>query len=173
MNSPVLLKGSCHCGRVKYSVESHCPYPFMICHCQACTKMLGFYGNTISADYKTFKVDGMEHVKIYQAVIEKVEQHGKTPEDGLSPGKRHFCGFCGSALWIHDPRWAEFVYPSSTSIDTPLPTVPYEEQYHIFLDFKKPHVVVPEASKKFNRYPDISLKAWHENKQKQLDAAKK
>ena len=32
------LNGSCHCGAVKFSVESHTPYPYMRCYCSICRK---------------------------------------------------------------------------------------------------------------------------------------
>ncbi|HKO66652.1 MAG TPA: GFA family protein, partial [Burkholderiaceae bacterium] len=32
------LKGSCHCGAVKFSLQSDSPVPFMHCHCSICVK---------------------------------------------------------------------------------------------------------------------------------------
>ncbi|MCP4010552.1 MAG: GFA family protein, partial [Proteobacteria bacterium] len=29
----MLLKGSCHCGAVKFELESAHPYPFNLCYC--------------------------------------------------------------------------------------------------------------------------------------------
>ena len=51
-----------------------------------------------------------------------------------STGQRHFCGKCGTALWLWDPTWPELVHPHAGAIDTPLPTPP--ANVHILLDSK-------------------------------------
>ena len=35
------LAGSCHCGRVRFRLESHTPYPYMRCYCSICRKTQG------------------------------------------------------------------------------------------------------------------------------------
>lgn len=35
------LKGSCHCGSVKFTVQSPHPYPFNLCYCSICRKTTG------------------------------------------------------------------------------------------------------------------------------------
>jgi hypothetical protein len=35
------LKGSCHCAKVKFTVESGEPVPFMRCYCSICRKTAG------------------------------------------------------------------------------------------------------------------------------------
>jgi hypothetical protein len=77
------------------------------------------------------------------------------------------CFFCFT------DRWEQWIYPFASSIDTPLPDVPEDEQYHIFLDFKASHIHVPPKAKQFARYPDASLVAWHQQKQKRLNESKK
>ena len=42
------LKGSCHCGAVKFEVESKTPQPFMHCYCTICRKTQGGGGYTIN-----------------------------------------------------------------------------------------------------------------------------
>ena len=37
----MLLKGSCHCGAVRFSVQSETPYPYMYCYCSICRKTAG------------------------------------------------------------------------------------------------------------------------------------
>ncbi len=44
----MLLEGSCHCGAVKFSVESYTPYPYMRCYCSICRKTAGGGGYTIN-----------------------------------------------------------------------------------------------------------------------------
>ena len=42
------LNGSCHCGTVKFEVESRTPQPFMHCYCTICRKTQGGGGYTIN-----------------------------------------------------------------------------------------------------------------------------
>ena len=65
------LEGSCHCGSVKFSVESTEPVPFMRCYCSICRKTAGTGGYAINlgADHRTLKVTGKRHLRIYQAKI--------------------------------------------------------------------------------------------------------
>jgi hypothetical protein len=90
---PVTLEGSCHCQRVKFSVDSclyiyylmaffikvflwilDTPYPYMICHCLADTKTAGVFNCNIMGEYSTFKIkQGQEFVKIYQAKLSEIE----------------------------------------------------------------------------------------------------
>lgn len=46
--SGMKLKGSCHCGAVKFEVESKTPQPFMHCYCTICRKTQGGGGYTIN-----------------------------------------------------------------------------------------------------------------------------
>jgi len=64
----------------------------------------------------TLKVNGGESLSVYRARIEMPD--GRVEQ---SPGQRHFCSRCGSALWMWDPRWPELVHPFASAIDTPLP----------------------------------------------------
>ena len=87
---PMLLKASCHCQAVRFSVESREPVPFMRCYCSICRKTAGTGGFAINlgADHATLKVDGIENVSVYRA----------TMQDGQpSSGHRHFCKQCGTA----------------------------------------------------------------------------
>jgi len=82
------LEGSCHCGAVRFSVESHEPVPFMRCYCSICRKTAGMGGFAINlgADFATLQVEGREHLAVYRAVL----------GDGRrSTGQRHFCRVCG------------------------------------------------------------------------------
>ncbi len=40
----MLLEGSCHCGAVRFSLESHTPYPYARCYCSICRKTAGSGG---------------------------------------------------------------------------------------------------------------------------------
>lgn len=42
---PVTLEGSCQCGAVEFSVESHTPVPYQLCACSICRKCGGYGGS--------------------------------------------------------------------------------------------------------------------------------
>lgn len=153
------LEGSCHCGSVRFSVASSSPVPFMRCYCSICRKTAGGGGYAINlgADAATLKVRGRRYLRKYQAVL---REEGRP--DRQSSGQRHFCGRCGSALWLWDPEWPGLVHPHASAIDTPLPMPP--ENAHILLDSKASWVAVEgrRGDPRFDAYPDFSLAEWHE-----------
>lgn len=157
------LEGSCHCGAVRYRVEAPHPYPYNCCYCNACRKTAGTGGYAINlgARAATLEVEGREHVTVYRPGHPDGHEAQEGRGEVASPQERHFCGRCGTALWIQDPRWPELVHPHAGAVDTPLPTPP--ERVHLMLDFKAAWVDVPEgpAERCFARYPDESLAAWH------------
>ncbi len=151
------LEGSCHCGAVRFSVESHTPYPYMHCHCAICRKTAGGGGYVINimGDAATLEVSGAEAIRIYQA---------RQDDGSISESKRHFCGACASYLWAADDRWPDWVYPFASAIDTPLPKPP--EREHIFLDDAAPWVEIPEgpADPRVPTYPEQSIEDWHRSR---------
>ena len=147
------LEGSCHCGAVRFAVESAHPYPFNLCYCSICRKTAGGGGYSINlaADYATLQVEGKENISIYQAAID-----GKK-----SPAQRHFCKHCASFLWLWDPRWPELVHPFASAIDSKLPVPP--ERTHLMLGAKASWVepCTGKNDKSFEEYPDESIAGWH------------
>lgn len=152
------LKGSCHCGKVQFSVHSAHPYPFNLCYCSICRKTAGGGGFAINlgADNETLQVQGKEHVSVYRA---NVADGGKVRK---SDARRSFCKHCASALWVWDPRWPELVHPFASAIDTELPTPP--ERTHLMLAYKTSWVPahIQPGDLSFDEYPDESLAQWHE-----------
>lgn len=155
------LEGSCHCGSVKFSVESAEPYPFMRCYCSICRKTAGGGGFAINlgGDARTLKIAaGKRHLRVYRAQMRDADgEHAST-------GQRNFCGRCGSALWLWDPTWPDLVHPHASAIDTPLPMPP--DNVHIMLGSKAAWVE-PEGKPgdvRFDGYPDMSLAEWHERR---------
>lgn len=152
------LEGSCHCGAVRFGLNSAQPQPYQRCYCSICRKTQGGGGYAINlgGDSASLEVEGREHVSIY---------HARIVEDGvttISPGERHFCSKCGSALWVYDPRWPELVHPFASAIDTELPRPP--ELAHILLDSKPSWVTVESygpGDLHFAHYPEESLAEWH------------
>lgn len=155
------LEGSCHCRKVKFSVDAAEPVPFMRCYCSICRKTAGSGGYAINlgAATHTMKVTGKRYLGIYRARMR--EESGK---EEVSEARRYFCSTCGSALWVWDPRWPELVHPHAGAIDTPLPVAP--ENVHIMLGSKPEWVKVEgrAGDPRFDAYPDLSLAQWHDAK---------
>ena len=156
----MLLEGSCHCRRVCFRVRSGQHYPFNRCYCSICRKTAGGGGYAINlgADNSTLEVEGREHLREYRARL------GPSADGGTecSPARRYFCGHCGSALWLWDPRWPELVHPHASAIDTELPVAP--EHTHMMLGSKASWVPVEAGPRdsRFDEYPDESLAQWHQ-----------
>src|SRR5438093_3762489 len=153
------LAGSCHCGAVKFSLDSHTPYPYMRCYCSICRKTAGGggYAINIMGDAATLKIRGAKHLSVYRA---RIAEGGGTRKT-LSKGRRHFCAKCGSALWLWDPRWPQWVYPFASAIDTPLPKPPQEVE--MMLDYAPPWAEIPsgEGHTHYREFPDEAIIDWH------------
>ena len=149
-------RGSCHCGAVKFRLDSVHPYPFMRCYCSICRKTAGGGGYAINlgGDHRTLKIQGKKNIAVYRALIEDEN----TRRRKRSSGRRHFCKRCGSALWLWDPQWPDLVHPHASAIDTDLPVPP--EHTHMMLSSKASWVEVQAKRKDrtFDEYPDESLR---------------
>lgn len=154
------LAGSCHCGKVHFTVHAMSPYPFNLCYCSICRKTAGGGGYAINlgADFRSLQVTGAEHLSVYQARIPDPQ----TGDPETSTSQRHFCKHCGSALWLWDPTWPDLVHPFASAIDNDLPLPP--QQTHMMLDYKANWVETraKPGDQLFNEYPDESLAQWHE-----------
>ena len=150
----MLLEGSCHCGRVRFRLRSRHPYPFNLCYCSICRKTAGGGGYAINlgGENDSLEVEGSRHVRVYQAVVDGEQ----------SPAERRFCGRCGSALWVWDPRWPDLVHPFASAIDTDLPAPP--ERTHLMLGSKAAWVPLEAGpdDQRFDDYPEESIAAWHQ-----------
>lgn len=148
------LEGSCHCGRVRFSVDAHAPYPYLRCYCGICRKTAGSGGFAINlgAHAASLLVTGRRHLRVYQARLD---------DGSTSPARRHFCGRCGSALWVDDARWPDLVHPHAGAIDTGLPAPP--AHVHMMLAAKPAWVAVEGApgDARCDAYPEQSLADWH------------
>ncbi len=154
------LEGSCHCGAVRFRVESAHPYPFMRCYCSICRKTAGAGGYAINlgADNRTLKIKGKKDIGVYRAKMPD-EKTGKTAR---SSGHRNFCKRCGSALWLWDSAWPDLVHPHASAIDTDLPVPP--EHTHMMLGSKASWVKVQAKRKdrKYDDYPYEMLAQWQQ-----------
>src|ERR1700724_1388656 len=85
---PMRLEGSCRCGVVTFSFDSHTPSPYQRCYCSICRKSAGGGGYAINimglAD--TLKVKGKSALGVWNA-----------PIDGhKGSADRHYCKHCGT-----------------------------------------------------------------------------
>lgn len=154
------LSGSCHCQRVRFRCVSIHPYPFNLCYCSICRKTAGGggYAINLSGDARTLAVEGAEHKRIYHARL-------VDPDTGAvrnSRSERHFCGHCGSALWVFDPEWPGLLHPFASAIDSELPVPP--ERTHLMLNSRASWVPINAGplDKQFPGYPNESIAAWHQ-----------
>jgi len=91
---PMRLEGSCRCGAISFSVDSHTPYPYQRCYCSICRKSAGGGGYAINimgiAD--TLKLKGKSALGVWNA-----------PIDGhKGSADRHYCEHCGTLLGDHE-----------------------------------------------------------------------
>jgi hypothetical protein len=155
----MLLKGSCQCRAVTFSIRSAHPVPYQRCYCSICRKQQGGGGYTInlSGEASSLRVEGDESITRYHA---HVRDPGKRAH--ISTGERAFCGICGSALWLFSPEWPELIHPFASAIDTALPAAPATT--HIMLAFKPDWVALERGDDDllFDGYPEESIAAWHD-----------
>jgi len=133
----MLLEGSCHCGAVKFSVESTTPYPYMRCYCSICRKRWwgGYAINIIGRCQDPGSGRG--------AAPAHLPGHALPDEQGEvkpSEARRHFCRECGSALCFRPALGVNVVYPSlgPRDIRHALPKPPEDTAANIMLEFAAP-----------------------------------
>lgn len=105
----MLLRGSCHCGSVRFEVHASHPYPFLFCYCSICRNTAGGGGYAINlgASFASLKVEGGKFVTIYRPKIRKPN----TGVEEVSSGERHFSASAEAPSGPGDPRWPELVPP--------------------------------------------------------------
>ena len=152
---PMKIEAACRCGMVRFSVESHTPYPYQLCYCSICRKVGGGCSVNIMGDHATLRVEGAEKIGRFRAPI---TEDGETH---LGPAERSFCTACGTMLWVFDESWPELVHPFASCIDTPLPDPP--TRTHIMLEFRPDWVplALGPGDLSFERYPEHSIEEWH------------
>ena len=153
---PLKLEGSCRCGAVRFTADSHAPVPFLRCYCSICRKTAGGGGYAINlhADRRTFEATG--ETAVFHAEVDDGKGGRK-----VSSGERHFCAKCASALWVFDPDYPELFHPFASAIDSELPKAPL--LVHMMLGSKAAWVVphIGPDDRCFDAYPDRSLEDWH------------
>jgi hypothetical protein len=156
---PTTLEGSCRCGAVRFTCESHTPQPYQLCYCSICRKTAGGGGYAINlgANARTLKVDDPgKTIAVYRAEI-----RGQDGHCGISTAERNFCSACATALWLFSPEWPDLVHPFASAIDGELPVPP--SRVHLMLAFKPSWIELdlsPEDAT-FDLYPEQSIEDWH------------
>ena len=115
---PIRLDGSCRCGAVRFTVDSHTPQPYQLCYCSICRKTAGGGGYAINlmGVAGTLEVTG---ARAGRSTTPRSRSRTTTASAGSDqPGQRNFCSRCASALWLFDPRWPELVHPFASAIDS-------------------------------------------------------
>ena len=116
---PLHLEGSCRCRAVRFSIDSHTPYPYQLCYCSICRKTAGGGGFAINimGDAASLKISGKPALAVYHAEIEA------DGESKASTAQRHFCRRCGSGLWVFDPAWPDL---SDEALASRAPRIPLD-----------------------------------------------
>ncbi|KAF8474748.1 DUF636 domain-containing protein [Kalaharituber pfeilii] len=156
---PVKLHGSCHCGAVRFSVNSSTPVPYQLCACSICRKVGGYSGSVnLGAHYKTLQIhQGKDVISEYQAVLDR-----DTPNEKKASSLRSFCLKCSAMLWLWDKHWPELCHPFASAIDSPELKDP-GTMVCIKADSKPVWVRWPEGDKKVctGYNGDESIESWH------------
>ena len=89
-----MLKGSCHCGNVAFSIPGPLdPATLLTCHCRDCQQITGTgHARSFGADGKTVEWTGTGETKKY--ILNSA--WGNAVET-------HFCGNCGTPIYKKTP----------------------------------------------------------------------
>ncbi|KAH7925134.1 hypothetical protein BV22DRAFT_1195386 [Leucogyrophana mollusca] len=170
---PIKLEGSCHCGAVRFTVQSSTPIPYQLCVCSICRKVGGVGGSiNLGAHSDTLEVKGREHIGVYKAVFNR-----DTADEYIASSERNFCTKCSTMLWLYDETWLvitcgpsqpfdvalrpELLHPFASAIDSP-ELEPPGEMVVAMTDSKPAYVRLPEGKKSVHEiYGEDSIEGWH------------
>ncbi|KAI5826138.1 hypothetical protein K523DRAFT_341277 [Schizophyllum commune Tattone D] len=153
----VELKGSCHCGTVRFTLNSSSAVPYQLCTCSICRKCGGYGGSVnLGGHADSLKIlQGKEAISVYQAVMDR-----DTPKEHRASSQRNFCSKCSSMLWLWDEHWPELIHPFASAIDSELALA--DEMTVVRTDSKPAYVRLPEGKKQvYELYGPESLESWH------------
>ena len=105
------LSGSCICGASRYKVNGP-PSRSVICHCHNCQKWSGGpFAAQIYIPRVFFNLD--------EAYSAHIRSYTDTQHDGVEAIERHFCGKCGSNLYV-DVQYLDIIMITRGTVDSPL-----------------------------------------------------
>lgn len=154
------LEGSCHCGKVRFSVEAPEPVPYLRCFCSICRKTAGSggFGINLGARVEGMVIEGEEHIRVYDPASKRA---GGRPGGGPGGSGRRFCGHCGAPLWNWDANWPGLIHPHAGAIDTSLPVPPAHVDMMLGSAMAWATAGLAAPEKAFDDYPDEALADWH------------
>ena len=129
------MSGGCQCGACRYTIDTE-PFVAYTCHCRACQKL------TASA-----------FLTCMQVAAERVEVHTGLPQthlriaDSGNELTTHFCGSCGSTLFIENSARPRVRTVHVGTLDDP-PQI--EVTAHIWTKRKLPWVELPKGHRVFD-----------------------
>ncbi len=132
-----MIKGSCHCGSVRYEIEGDIER-IVHCHCHTCRKVNGtVFGTSALADSGKFRVTrGEDDLVSYES----------------TPGKhRCFCRHCGSHVVARVDSRPEVVVLRIGTLDDDPGTRPMA---HIWVSQKAPWYEITGDLPQFEEFPD-------------------
>lgn len=158
----VTLKGSCRCGAVHFSCESHTPQPYQRCYCSICRKTAGGGGYAINLGALTKGLtinDPDGAIGVFRATIR--QDDGQCEQ---STAERNYCRRCATALWLFSREWPELIHPFASAIDSELPVPP--SSVHLMLRDKPAWVQadIRDGDASFDLYPEQSIEDWHRSR---------
>ena len=98
-----MIKGSCHCGAVRYEIHGRL-LMFAYCHCPDCRKYTGSaFSSVLATESEGFRIVlGEDRLAEYES----------------SPGKRRFfCGTCGCGIYLRAAHRPGMVFVRAGSLD--------------------------------------------------------
>lgn len=125
--------GGCFCGAVRYRL--HGPFTYSAhCHCRSCQRAVG-------AGFATFSAVAPENFEVTEGELKIYHS---------SPGvRRGFCNKCGTSLSYAGDGWTDIAVLSAT-LDDPSAAKPAT---NVYLDHQQPWVVLDQALRKYQRFP--------------------
>ncbi len=123
-----MIRGSCHCGAVKYEIHGKL-LMFAYCHCPDCRKYSGSaFSSVLATEADGFRiVAGEEQLTEYQS----------------SPGKnRFFCGTCGCRMYLRAAHRPDMVFIRAGSLDDDPQMTP---QAHYWTSVKAPWYEITDS----------------------------
>lgn len=126
-------EGGCLCGRVRYATLAK-PRQVTVCHCRFCQKATG---SAYMVEPIFLKGDFVLLAGAPKTFDQRSTGSGKTVHV-------HFCGDCGTKLWLSFERFPEVVGVYAGTFDEPcwFPIEPSSSK-HIFLGAARSDTVVP------------------------------
>ena len=126
-------EGGCLCGKVRYATLA-VPGRVTVCHCRFCQRATG----------SAYMVEPIFTKEDFELVSGSPKTYDQVSEGSGKVVHIHFCGECGTKLWLSFERFPDAVGVYGGTFDDPhwFPIEPPGSK-HIFLGVARPDTVVP------------------------------